>query len=52
MLEPLVRRGGVDQGSQGQLVDVAQPLERVRIQHLPLIRIEPHENMDRVTYLV
>ena len=52
MLEPLVGCRRIKQVGQRQLVDVPQPLERPRIQHRPLVRVQPDEDVNRVADLV
>ena len=47
-----MRRTRIDEVTESQLVDMAEPLERPRIQDLTLITIQPNENVDRVTDLV
>ncbi len=52
MLESLVRCSGVDKIGQGELMDMAQPLESPRVENLPLVAVQPHKRVDRVSDLV
>src|SRR5208282_144253 len=52
MLEALVRRRGVEQVRQSELMDVAQPLKRPGIDDRTLIRVQADENMNGITYLM
>jgi len=52
VLEATVRGARVDQIRHGELVDVPQPLHRLRVHHCSLITIEADERVDRITDLV
>ena len=52
MLEPRVRRSGVHEVGQPELMDMAKALEGTRIEDPTLIRIEPHKCVDGVPNLV
>jgi hypothetical protein len=52
VLEPLVRRAGIDKVREGELVDVAEPLERRRVDHCLLVVVVVDEDVDRVANFV
>jgi hypothetical protein len=48
VLETAVRRPGIEEMREGELMDVAQPLHRPRIQNLTLQRLEADEDVNRI----
>ena len=52
VLESPVSRARVHEIRHGQLMNVAQPLNWIRIQNIPLMAVQLDEHMDRVSYLV
>jgi hypothetical protein len=52
MLEALMGCAGIHERSQGKLVNVAESLERTRVNNSPLLAVEANKCMDRIAKLV
>jgi hypothetical protein len=52
MLETAMRGARIQKVGQRQLVNVAKALKGAGVENLPFIRIEMHEDVDRISYFV
>ena len=52
VLKSLVCRPGIYKIRQGELMNIAQPLEGTRIENLTLVAVQPNERMDGISNLM